>query len=169
MATALTRLGIDFILSFDYTSSLDLGDVKDNQRLSYPEAWTDGDAADKAEIVFHDQRTLTATSEDLDLYGNLTDAFGNTLSFAKVKAIFIKNKNTGAGENLIVGGAAANGVSTLFSDTTDKLIIGPDGMLLLTNPSAAGYAITGGTADLLKLDAGANTVVFDIVIVGTAA
>lgn len=67
--------------------------------------------------------------------------------------------------------AASAAVSTLFSDTSDELILGPGGTLLITNPGATGYAVTATTADLLRIenaDIGAAAT-YDIIIAGDSA
>lgn len=129
--------------------------------------YTSGNAADKAEKIWSDKnRSLAATSEELDLAGGLTDEFGAAITFTKIKSIRIYNRQTEVGYDLKVGGAAANAF-LLFDNATDIKTVGPGGTLFSDEPSLAGMPVTAGTGDLLKIDAGANTVAYDIVIVGT--
>src|SRR3954463_2727815 len=52
----------------------------------------------KADISFSDDRALSASgSENLDLAGALTDAFGQTIAAVKVKAIVIDNLESSQG------------------------------------------------------------------------
>jgi len=46
--------------------------------------------------------------------------------------------------------------------------VGPDGYLLVWSP-IDGYAVTATSADILQIDPGANTIAYDIVIIGTSA
>jgi len=134
-------------------------------------AITNGDAADKMNILWWDQRTLAAsTAEELDLAGGVTDEFGTVLTFAKVKLIYVAAAS-GNGDVIQVGGAAANAFVNWVANATDIIQIRPDGAMWLMAPGATGYAVTGGTGDLLKINnanAGAAGT-YDIVIAGTSA
>lgn len=166
-ATLALTASVNFV--WQYQNVLDLLTAKADANLTYDTALTNGTGAvDTADLIFTDTRTLAATTENLDLAGGLTDAFGNTLTFARIKGLFIHNTNTTAGNNLTIGGAASNAFP-LFADTTDKYTIGPDGNLLILEPSAAAKAVTAGTGDILKMDAGSSTIVYKIIIVGSSA
>lgn len=138
--------------------------------FSDTQQYADGTALDQADIIWIDKdRILNATTEEIDLSGSLSDVWGDGVVFAKVNGLYIHNKQTTAGETLKVGGAAANAF-LLFDDATDIYTIGPDGTLFISEPSLAGKAVTAGTGDLLKLDAGATAnLTFDIVIWGRSA
>jgi len=129
-------------------------------------AWASGTGADQADLVFGDQRSLATTNEALDLSGVLTDAFGASLLFARIKLLYVKH--TGTTGTLTIGGAAANGWITWVSDPTDKVVLQPGGVLLLIAPAATAYAVTAGTADQLKIDASA-AITYDIVLIGASA
>lgn len=128
---------------------------------------TNGTGLNKAEQIFHDQRTLAlSANEELDLAGGLNDVFGNLITFTKIKSIivFADPANT---NNVLVGGAAVNAVP-IFNDVTDKAVVKPGGMLWLYDPTIAGFTVTPATGDLLRLEnGGAGTpVTFDLIIVG---
>jgi hypothetical protein len=167
MATSLTSK-LALTLTGTYTDDLDLQDVACNLRHSINDDLANGTAADQADLIFHDQRTLTATSEELDLAGGLTDAFGNTLTFVKIKALLIHNKSTTATEDLLVGGAAANAFIDWVASATDIVTVQPNAVFLLWSPND-GYTVTAATGDLLKIDSGADTITYDIIIIGTSA
>ena len=64
-------------ISASYTSTVDIGTVE--HLIAYNPAvnLTDGTGANQAKAVFADERTLAASAtENLDLAGGLTDAFG---------------------------------------------------------------------------------------------
>ncbi len=124
----------------------------------------------QADRVFSDRRTLAASgNEDIDLAGSLVDPLGGPAVFAKVKAIMVKAaaENT---NNVVVGAAASNAFQGPFGAANDTIAIPPGGVLMLTAPKA-GWAVTAGTGDLLRVaNSGAGTpVTYDIVIVGTSA
>lgn len=142
--------------------------AKDN--LNYRQVWniTDGVGANKAETAYRAQRTLSASAnEELDLSGVLTDAFGNTLTFTKIKAIVVYAAAANT-NNVLVGGAATNAFINWVSDATDEIIVQPDGLFMLMNPSANGYGVTAATGDLLRIEnSGAGTsVTYDLIIIG---
>lgn len=129
--------------------------------------FTSGTAANQVNVLWADTRTLAATTEDLDLAGVLAATFGGTVTLARVKGLYVRN--THATATLTIGGAASNAFLTPFGDATDKLKVAPGGFVLLAAPLAAGYAVTAATGDILKVDAGASTIVYDIALVGCNA
>lgn len=154
------------------STSLDLVAAQEQPtggRVDWADTLSDGTGAiDTADLVWSDRRSLASTTENLDLAGSLTDSFGATITFARIKMIAIHNRNTSVGHTLTVGGAASNAFP-LFADTTDKYAIGPDGVFLIWEPSAAAKAVTASTGDILKIDAGSNTISYDIIIIGSSA
>lgn len=167
MSTTLTS-ALKLILTHTYQNGLDLSNPVDDLRIDLSATMANGTSTNQADMVWHDRRTLVATSENIDLAGSLTSVFGATLTFATCKALLINNRTTTAGATLTVGGAAANAFSAIFADATDKLIIQPGGCALFFAPRT-GYTVTAATGDILKIDAGAATVEYDIYILGTTA
>lgn len=147
------------------TVNKDLGTVEDKEVCEQSESITYGTGANQANEVWGDKRTLAATSETLDLSGVLVNGFGSTVTLSKVKGIEIRNLSTTSGEVLTVGGAASNQFLACFGSGTDKIKIGAGGVLLLTAP-VDGFTVTGGTADQLKIDSGAATLDYQILIWG---
>ena len=133
-------------------------------------ALTNGTGANQADKIFTDQRTLAAgVSEDLDLAGVLIDALGDVITFARIKALVViaaaANPN-----NIVVGNAAANGFVGPFGAATHTHSVRPGGFYAWGCSDATGYPVTGGTADLLKILAGAGgNHIYDIVIIGASA
>jgi hypothetical protein len=129
-----------------------------------------GTASYQFDRVWSDQRTLTATSEDLDLAGVLTSQLdGSTITFVEIGGILIYNTSTTAA--LTVGGAAANQAFTgLFAAATERLKVGPLGQVAWVSPiDGGGLTVVAGTADQLKIDAGAATITYQIVLLGRSA
>lgn len=150
------------VINTDEANDLDIATRLSKIRKSVDFSLTNGTGASQCNMIFSDTRTLTATSETLDLAGALTGAFGSTLTFTKLKVLYIRNTSTT--DNLIVGNAT-NPVP-LFSDASDKYPIPPGGILLITAPNASGIAVTASTGDGIKIDAGSATITYDIVMIG---
>lgn len=139
--------------------------LRDNPIVSLAMTFANGTGVDQIDSFWYDRRSLAATTETLDLSGGLTDAFGTAFSFAKVKLLIVKNNNTTAGHTLKIGGNASNQF-LLFTDGSDKYTLGPGGIFMVAEPCAAGLAVTAATGDILKMDAGAQTISYDILIAG---
>lgn len=132
-----------------------------------------GTGAGNADRMFSDQRTLTASStEDLDLAGSLTDAFGATITFARIKLIHIEALSTNV-NNVVIGGAASNQFINWVGGATHQVVVRPGGSITLATGQADGtcYAVTAGTGDLLRVgNSGAgSSVVYNIVLIGCSA
>lgn len=152
------------------TGSNDLGNPSFPMTFSQVVTMLDGTSAGQADLLFSDQRTVSASSnEDLDLAGGLTGVYGSTLTFAKVKAIAIYAAS-GNTNNVQVGPAATNGFLGPFADASDQIDLAPGAMMLLSAPTN-GWTVTASTGDLLNIaNSGAGTgVTYDIVIIGTSA
>jgi hypothetical protein len=114
---------------------------------------------------------VASATTSLDLAAGLTDEFGHTLTFAVIKLLIIRNRNTASGDILRVGPHATNGWPGFWVDASDRNIIKPSttaqpGMLILYDP--VGIAVTAGTGDILAITeaGGANTITYDIFIAG---
>lgn len=130
-----------------------------------------GTAASQADQVFSDTRTIAASgSENLDLAGGLTDAFGATLTMVEVVAIFIYAHPANTND-VVVGGAASNTFVGPFGDATDKIAVKPGGLFLIAAPTNPAYAVTAGTGDLLKVanSGSGSSVDYDIIVVARSA
>lgn len=133
-------------------------------------ALASGTGVGQADRVFHDTRTLAASAnEDLDLAGSLVDAFGATLTFARIKALVVAAATTNT-NNVIVGGAPANAWVGPFGAATHTATVRPGGVLALFARDLGAYPVTAGTGDLLRVaNSGAgSTVSYDVILIGTS-
>jgi hypothetical protein len=154
---------IDVSLNAKLAGTADLGSLEFGSALSKTVKITPGTATTaQADLLWADSRSLAASAtENLDLAGGLTSAFGASLTFAEVTAIYFVNTGTTA----ITLGNVTNGIVGPFGAATHSLTIGGGDVLVLTN--RAGWTITAGTADLLKVaNAAGATGTYDIVIIG---
>ncbi len=156
-------------IKFEHTGVSDLGDARHTVAQDGNLVLQNGTAADQADQEFTDQRTLGAgATEDLDLAGGVTNALGETVTFASVKAIMVEAANGNDG-NIEVGGTAPNGFVGPFGDVTDQIVLDAGDRFVVTN-KGAGWTVTGGTGDLLRIgNTGSAAGTYKIKIVGVAA
>lgn len=131
---------------------------------------TSGVGTDQGNMMWHDERTLAASAtEDLDLAGSLTNSFGDTQTFARVKLIIVIADEANV-NNVNVQRAAANGVP-LFLAASDGVAVRPNGVFLYFAPDATAIAVTAGTGDLLTItNSGSGTsVTYKVIIIGASA
>jgi hypothetical protein len=150
---------------------LDLGNVALPQSLAQQYSWPSGTGANQADRIFADTRTLApSTAEDLDLAGVLTDGIGNTISFARIRAMIIRASGANT-NNVVVGNAASNGFVSWVGGATHTVTVRPGGLLAVIAPDAVAYTVTAATADLLHVaNSGAGTsVTYDVVLIGASA
>ena len=170
MATTLTqeyRLNV----SSNFSDTAELATPRSNISKQYKRTTANGTGSGQADLRFQDSaRSLAAAAtENMDLAGGLTDEYGNTITFATVTGITIKNLNTVTGDNLTIGGAASNPAALWFGATTHTLTIEANQIFHITTD--VGWTITGGSADVLKIlnDDATNAITFDIIIEGRSA
>lgn len=167
MSTTLAAtLALSLVANFN--QGIDVGTLNQDVKFVPNYVFTDGTGANQAKILFSDTRTLAASAtENLDLAGVLTDAFGNTVTFDKIKAIIVTAApgNTNA---VIFGGAASAQAAPWFGDVSDTNVIRPGGLLCMVAPDATGFDVTATTADLLKManGGGSTSVTYTIVLIG---
>lgn len=135
----------------------------------------DGTTAGKADRIWVDERTVaSASNDDLDLTGTLTDAFGTTLAQVELVAIFIINapRSGAANTTTLTVGAGSNPVTGFLGGTTPTLgPIRPGQFVLIAGGDAAGIAtVTAGTGDILRIaNSSGASATYQIGIVGRSA
>lgn len=162
--TAEIALSIDAVL----TGSSDLGTSRFKlDRISEVLQFAEGtDAVGKADILFSDTRTLSASgTEDLDLAGSLINALGATITAAEIVAIFIRAA-AGNSNNVNVTRPASNGFAGPFLAAGDGVSVKPGEYALMA--SRSGWAVTAGTGDLLTItnSSSGSSVTYDVVVIG---
>lgn len=169
MATTLTA-ELLVQLSATYRNVLDLGVPVDAFSKRQRTALSNGTAANMADRMFHDQRTIAASgTEDLDLAGVLVNAFGTTLTFVELRAFMITAAAANT-NNVRLTRPASNGVP-LFLAASDGIDIPPGGTFLWACPADGKVTVTAGTGDLLTVanSSSGTPVTYDVVIIGTSA
>lgn len=129
-----------------------------------------GTAANQSDLHYYAVLTLAATPTVLDLTA-LTDPFGASVNFARVKEVLIVNNSTTDGHNLLVGYATTTTHAfTSIVSNPGQITVGPstlanNGFLLWVAPNTTGAAVSS-TNKLLQLDPGANTFSITVEITG---
>ncbi len=129
-----------------------------------------GTGAGQADKIFSDTRQIAASSnDDLDLT-SLTDPLGAALAFAGVKGIYVEAA-AGNTNDVVIGGHDSAAFLGPFADATDKIRLKPGEVFFITNRTAAGWAVTGTTADILRIANGGSgsAVNYSIILVGDSA
>ncbi len=147
-------------------------------------AWPDGTAVSKANEMWTDDAGSVAAAAhvNLDLFAAVqVDAAGattgRTVSFAKVKALFIRN--TSAANYIKIGGGTdgtgvaadawidAVGTEGWLADDSDFIHLPAGGCLLLEFPS--GVTVSNGTSHILHLGGITSTQTYEIIVIGLTA
>lgn len=126
-------------------------------------SYTDGAGAAAANQLYHASKTFGGSADSLDMAGGVADGYGGTITFARIKTLYIKNTGNA---NVTVGGGS-NALAT-FLGATSTLVIRPGGFLLVDAPDATGYAVTAGTGDILTV-AGTNGQTYEIAVLGATS
>lgn len=161
---------VHLTVNANQTNSIDLGESKSSRVLDMTVSLANGTgAAGLADLLFADTRTLGASgTEDLDLSGSLTDAFGVAQVFARVVA-FIVRASAANTNNVVVSRPASNGWP-LFSAASDAIALRPGETFMIAcgDADATGHAVTAGTGDLVTItNSGSGTSVsYDVVVIG---
>ncbi len=174
MAITLDNQSYTITIKADHQNTLDVGVAKLPVSVAFMDTLTTGTAVDQSDLCFTDDRTLTAgASENLDLAGGLVDAFGQTITLARVKLLYIQNTATTAGANLLVGAAASNTWTGWTSVSGSTVYVGPGGALFFYNPSATAFPVTPSTGtnnDTLKVNNPSGvSITYRIVVIGASA
>lgn len=166
MATTFNG-SLSFSLRGYLTKTLDIGTA--SLTVPYDKRYTlsNGTGADQGNMIWSDTRTISASgTDDLDLYGGLTNAFGDTMNFTAIKGVFIFAAS-GNTNNLLIGGDT-NAIGNWVGNVNDIIVVKPGGMFCLYDPSAGGYGVTNTTADVLQIanSSSGTSVDYDILVIG---
>lgn len=131
---------------------------------------SNGTGANSADLCFHDQRTIAASSnEDLDLAGSLAGPFGASQVFVEVRAVMIVASSANT-NNVRVTRPASNGVP-LFLAASDGIDVPPGGFFAWSCPADGKVTVTASTGDLINIanSSSGTSVTYDVVIIGCSA
>jgi len=184
MATDLTNISASMrmVLSITAEKAIDMGSTPSAplaKSETHAPAFGSGD--NQVNQIWWDTRILAgAATEDIDLAGSLTNAFGATVTLATAKFIWIHNRSdevstspvhsVATDAHMTIGNAAATQFVGPFGAAAHTLTL-QAGDWLGISCLKAGWATTGGALDKLKIlnsDA-TDELMYDILILGVSA
>lgn len=143
--------------------------VDDSNTITLNGSLNDGNGDGEADLVYHSAETLpSGASVLLDVYGTLTNAFGETIRMSAVKCLAVKHK--GSLGTLTVGGGA-NAITSFWETNGDSLVIQGEGGIVLWADEDTGYAVTSGTAENIRITHNGDTaqdITYEILIIGVS-
>ena len=165
-----------------YTNALDMSVPTDSFNIGSSgfDAITDtfqngtGATSGNADLWFHDERTLAATTADnLDLAGSLTNPItGATLTFVRIKLILIDLDAPGTGIFLRVG-PGVTGASNPWIGPWAQVASNYETVydtMYKSNKTDGWGTITAGSADTLSIyNSTALAIVYRILLIGASA
>lgn len=159
-------------LDINLAEILDSGENRSNgidHKLSLDLRFKTGTGSGQVDRIWSDRRTLASSGTDtLDLAGVLTDSYGSTITFSKIKLVYIKNRSSTDGVDLRAGPDATNGWVGMFIDASDRNRIAAGGCLLWYDPNGQSVG-AGATDELWVQNDGSVSCDYDIIVVGTSA
>jgi hypothetical protein len=167
---SLGNTSIAVSVSAIQSKSLDLGDATFPVSLTQAISLLNGTGGGQADLIFTDTRTVTASSnESLDLAGSLTDAYGATITFARIKAIIVVAAS-GNTNDVQVTRPASNG-TPLFIAAGDGIALAPGDFFAWASSGATGKVVTASTGDLVNFanSSSGTSVTYTVIIIGASA
>ena len=155
-------------LSFIKTATPSGGAANATQGLSMLRNLPTGTADGSADIgwVSLARSLTTGATEDIDVRGALTDAFGIAVASVELVGLAVQSAATNT-TNLTIGNGS-NPLQMFFGATTHSIILKPKDFFVWYG--FAGWATTAGTADIIKVaNAAGATALYDIAFLGRSA
>lgn len=164
-----TSLIVDFVGVETATS--DLSTPMQRIVKEYALKRANGTDNDQGNRIWADTRTAAGSADPIDLLGTLASEMGDipSISFVDLSMILIHNKATTTGYLLTVGAGSNPTFTGLWGATGDAIKVHPGGLFLWESGGVDAVSPVAATGDLLTVDPGANTVTYDIVLVGRSA
>jgi hypothetical protein len=157
------------IVRLDFLESLaqDLGAKNYPLVKALSQLFTDGSGIGQVSKLYADSFSQAqSVNTDLDLNPGPTGAFGAVL-FTTLKGIIVFAGAANPGD-LIVGNVT-NGIVAPFGAATHSQAVKPGGVYMNLNPTATGWPVSAGTADLLRIASAATSGTYtgDVILIGT--
>lgn len=159
MATSLAG-GISAALNWNLTkTNTGLQSVSWTDSVTKAFTIADGVGANQAQLLYAGVRTIAAAGTDnVDVFGSLSDPLGTVFSAAEIKAIFVHllsvaddATNGTACSSITIGNHATLAFLAGFGAAAHTWTILSGQIFLATNFSAAGWPSVAATSDMLKV------------------
>lgn len=162
------HVSLQALVAGEYSVPVDFGNAVEDVQFTAFAQLSQGTAANQADLLYRDRRTLAASaSETLDLQA-LVNVFGQAMNFARVKGILLASVKTNSTE-LQFGPNSSNGFTAAFGDASDRVRVRAGGFAMLAAYDAVSYAVTPTTRLLYVVNAAGASAQYDIMIVGASA
>ena len=145
-----------------------LDEVLDELNIKTSIKWSFGTGLKQCNVLLHEKLTIAAAgNQTLNLYDTggsaLQDAFGNDLTMAAIKFLFVLNRS----EDLYIqlfGGDALD--LLIMSGMTESMKVKPLGHFQWCDPSAAGIVTSVNKNLKFTVGAGSGNAIIDVVAMG---
>lgn len=146
-------------------TALDVGSAYFPVDRTISKNWTSGGAANQADRLFTDTRTLGANAtEDLDLTGVLLDAFGAAITFARIKAVRISAADANTNSVLVTNTTSAH----LFLAAGDGIALAPGDNFLWSGGGVTGKPVIASDLLTVANSTGGTGVTYTVEIIGAS-
>jgi hypothetical protein len=178
MATSLSVPSILARVQWSFTDSRAWADSTNAASFSYAKTLTNGTGASQSDKIYILSTTLAGGATlNVDLAGSVTDIYGNTITMARIKVIYLEVTTDTAGGPVLLGGHATAAIGNWVTATPDldtaqpKVRVRNGGCFLLACTDATGYAVTATTDDMLTLEneSGGTAATYKLVVIGASA
>jgi len=172
-AMTFTRCSVTAKLSVTTTRNLgdldNMADPTDILDMTLTDSLADGRGEDAGNLLYFTSGSIAASgSAAFDLAGTLTDAYGSTVNFDRVKGIFVKNTSTTNGSQINV--VDTHGIYSVASGDGVKLIPGTNGaaFMYIFTPDATAWDVTATSKDTITLNNidSSNIATYQIAVIG---
>lgn len=149
-----------------------IDEVLDELNISTSIKWSYGTGAKQCNVLFHEKLTIDqGGNQTLNLFDStdpaLEDAFGNELTMAAIKFLYVFNRSKDLYIELFGGGTDDLLIMVPSGEeNVDKLKIKPEGFFQWADPSIAGIATTVNKNLKFTVAAGEGNAIIDVVAMG---
>lgn len=158
---------INLRLTFLEALAQDLGGKQFDMVKSFLKQFADGSGLNQVSKLYADVlSTIQSVNTDIDLNPGPTGAFA-AVPFTTLKGIIVFADEDNPG-NIIVGNVS-NGIVGPFGAATHSQSVSPGGVYMNINPTAAGWSVSAGTTDILRIASAATAGDYEshIILIGT--
>lgn len=123
--------------------------------------------------MYRERREIfsATVNDDLDLAGSLANIWGDTITFANIRLLYVHNLSLIAGDDLLIGGATsgANAWEEWMNNNQDsEMRLRASGEFFLSAPLDGLGDIVAGSKDVLRIkyDGSSNSIEYEIALLG---